>query len=68
MVREETGVENLPFNCWYINFTSFDYINYQEKKLFAEENIAYQMIIYKDLILQIHNYFLWIITEKYPKM
>ena len=44
MVREEIGVENLPLNCWYINFTSFDYINYQGKKLFAEGNIAYQMI------------------------
>ena len=44
MVREETGAENLPLNCWYIKFTPFDYINYQGKKLFAEGNIPYQMI------------------------
>ena len=44
MVREETGVENLPLNCWHINFNPFDYINYQGKKLFVEGNIAYQVI------------------------
>ena len=44
MVREETGVENLPLNLRYITFTAFNYISYEWQKLFAEENIAYQMI------------------------
>ena len=66
MVREETGVENLPLNCWCIAFIPFDYINYQGKKL--KEILHIKLFIYKGLLLQIHNDFLWTITDKYPQM
>ena len=58
MVREKTGVEK-PLNCWYMNFTPFDYIIY---------HIAYQMIYYKDLFYNSLSFFVDYCWQKILKM
>ena len=51
MVREETGVQNLPLNCWYINFTLFDYIYQLSRKEIVCER---KYCISNDLFIRIY--------------
>ena len=65
MGREETGLENLPLNCWYINFTPFNYKG--RNYCLVKEIFNIKWFIWKDLFLQIHNDFLELLLKNVLK-